>query len=121
MSNLGYHTGQDFPAAMGTPLYALADGIVRTGKFGAGYGNETDLYLPDGSIFIYAHQSALVAGFTDGMPVKVGDIIGYVGSTGHSTGPHLHLELRPNGGDASTATDPLVWLRSKGINVPQSQ
>lgn len=98
------HTGSDIAGAdiNGTPIYAIQDGVVITsGYSNYGYGNYVIINhgecVDNNSSYIslYGHCSALVA--VEGETVKKGDLIGYVGTTGNSTGPHLHLEVRENG------------------------
>jgi len=98
------HTGADIPAPSGTPIHAAGDGIViYTGDYGA-YGNVVIIDHGGGYTTLYAHQSKVAAAEND--KVKAGDVIGYVGSTGWSTGPHLHFEVRVNG----NPTDPLAFF-----------
>jgi murein DD-endopeptidase MepM/ murein hydrolase activator NlpD len=89
---LARHEGIDFAAAEGTPITAPADGVVVfTGDLG-GYGNATVIDHGNGLGTLYGHQSQILV--TAGQPVLRGDVIGNVGSTGKSTGAHLHLEVR---------------------------
>jgi murein DD-endopeptidase MepM/ murein hydrolase activator NlpD len=99
------HTGLDFGAAAGTPLVAIGNGTVTSVGDAGPYGLRTVLTLEDGTDLWYCHQ--LLATVTPGQQVKVGEPIGLVGSTGNSTGPHLHLEVRPGGG---APVDPAAWL-----------
>jgi murein DD-endopeptidase MepM/ murein hydrolase activator NlpD len=100
------HTGLDFAAPEGAPLRAIGPGVVtETGDDGA-FGNKTVLRLEDGTELWYCHQSSFAA--EPGQRVAPGEVIGYVGSTGNVTGPHLHLEVRPAGGDQPV--DPEAWL-----------
>ena len=87
------HRGIDIGAPSGTPIYAAASGIVLIAKTGwsGGYGNMTIIQHPNGTKTLYAHMSKL--GTTTGASVSQGQVIGYVGSTGKSTGPHLHFEV----------------------------
>lgn len=104
------HTGQDFAAGLGTTLVAVGDGVITSVGDAGPYGLRTVLTLDDGTDLWYAHQlSALVQ---PGEVVKVGQPIGMLGSTGNSTGPHLHLEVRPSGG---AAVDPMSWLAGLGL------
>lgn len=85
------HTGVDLRASYGTPVYAIHDGIVKRSSRYAGYGNCVDIQHKSGYSSRYAHLSKITT--KTGNYVKKGQIIGHVGSTGSSTGPHLHLEL----------------------------
>ena len=89
------HAGIDFPAATGTPVLAAADGTVIGAGFTAGYGNYVMLEHEDGYSTLYAHMEDILT--EEGKTVQKGDEIGTVGSTGNSTGPHLHFELRIDG------------------------
>ena len=91
------HRGTDFAAPSGTPVYAPAKGIVKYKATLSGYGNV--VYLTHGSnyVTVYAHLSNFAKGLKSGKKIKKGKLIGYVGSTGQSTGPHLHYEIRING------------------------
>jgi len=89
------HTGLDFPASSGTPIYAADSGVVVSAGSRGGYGNATVVDHGGGTATLYAHQSRL--GVSAGQSVERGQVIGYVGSTGFSTGPHLHFEVRING------------------------
>jgi murein DD-endopeptidase MepM/ murein hydrolase activator NlpD len=91
------HNGIDYAAATGTPIFAVADGTVTRATFDRGYGNVVDLRHSRGYATRYAHMSRFAAGVRSGSRVKQGDVIGYVGSTGMSTGPHLHYEFHQNG------------------------
>ena len=98
------HAGVDFGAAYGTPIRAAAAGIVASTAYMSGYGKATLISHGNKVTSFYAHQSRQVV--KKGQSVKKGQIIGYVGSTGWSTGPHLHFEVRVNG----VAYNPLGWL-----------
>ena len=91
------HRGTDFAAPTGTPVYAPAKGLVKYVATLSGYGNV--IYLKHGSelVTVYAHLSKFAKGLKSGKRVKKSELIGYVGSTGMSTGPHLHYEIRING------------------------
>jgi murein DD-endopeptidase MepM/ murein hydrolase activator NlpD len=94
-----FHLGCDVFAAYGTPVRAPVDGVARSATSGLG-GLTVKVVMPDGTYFYLAHLSALVDGFTDGMPVATGDIVGYVGDSGNARGgaPHLHIGIYPRGG-----------------------
>jgi murein DD-endopeptidase MepM/ murein hydrolase activator NlpD len=98
------HTGIDLGAAYGTPIAAAAAGSVIYAGWLGGYGNLTVIDHGGGLDTAYAHQSRIAV--SAGESVAQGQIIGYVGSTGHSTGPHLHFEVRVNG----QPVDPLGYL-----------
>ena len=102
------HTGLDFAAPSGTPILAVAGGTVtETGSAGA-YGNRTIETLADGTEIWYCHQTAFAVRV--GQTVSAGELIGGVGATGNTTGPHLHLEVRPGAGDPVDPTPP--WSRT---------
>lgn len=96
-----FHLGTDVFADFGTPLRSPVDGTVTAGNGGLG-GLYTKIHMDDGTYFYYAHMSGLVDGFVDGMAVKTGDIVGYVGDSGNAKGtpPHLHIGVYPQGGPA---------------------
>jgi len=107
------HTGLDFAAAEGTPLVAIAGGVITQAGYSAeaGWaGNLTVLRLSDRTEIWYAHQSSVTV--SRGDVVSAGQVIGHVGSTGNSTGPHLHLEIRPAGGDP---VDPAPVLQQHDV------
>jgi murein DD-endopeptidase MepM/ murein hydrolase activator NlpD len=106
------HTGQDFAAPTGTPVKAVHSGTVKEAGWAGSYGYRIVLELDDGTEVWYCHLSSMKV--AAGAEVTTKDVIGNVGSTGNSTGPHLHLEIRPGGGDA---IDPLAWLRGKGQTI----
>jgi murein DD-endopeptidase MepM/ murein hydrolase activator NlpD len=89
------HAGIDIAAGTGTPIAAAKGGEVVFSGVMNGYGNCIVINHGGGFSTLYAHQSRLAA--RDGQDVDQGQVIGYVGSTGHSTGPHLHFETRVNG------------------------
>jgi murein DD-endopeptidase MepM/ murein hydrolase activator NlpD len=98
------HEGIDLGAAYGTPIAAAGSGTVIYAGWLGGYGNLTVIDHGGGLATAYGHQSQI--GVSVGQQVGRGEVIGYVGSTGHSTGPHLHFEVRVNG----QAVDPLGYL-----------
>ena len=92
------HEGVDIAAPSGSRVLASAEGtVVRTG-FDTGYGNFIELRHPNGVRTFYGHLSAIESGIQSGARVGGGQLIGRVGSTGHSTGPHLHFEVRTRTG-----------------------
>ncbi len=91
------HTGTDFAAPMGTPILASGDGLVVRAKWCGGGGNCVKIKHNRVYQTVYAHMSKFARGIKKGARVKQGQIIGYVGSTGLSTGPHLHYEVIENG------------------------
>jgi murein DD-endopeptidase MepM/ murein hydrolase activator NlpD len=95
------HTGIDYAAPSGTPIKAPADGEIVFKGWKGGYGNTVMLQHSNGVETLYAHMSAFSPA---GGKVRAGEIIGYVGSTGRSTGPHLHYEARLNGQPVNPAT-----------------
>lgn len=107
------HAGIDFAAASGTPIYAAASGYVQVAGWSTGgYGNYVIIYhgkMSDGNSYstLYAHMSKL--GTTQGKYVQQGELIGYVGTTGNSTGNHLHLELW-QGGSKANSVDPRKYI-----------
>ncbi|WP_295232215.1 M23 family metallopeptidase [Sediminibacterium sp.] len=99
------HPGLDFTAPIGTPIYAAADGVVKDAGFNTGgYGNRVVVNHGFGYETLYAHMVRIKARV--GTKVKRGEVIGYVGSTGKSTGPHLHYEVHKNG----TQLDPIYFF-----------
>jgi murein DD-endopeptidase MepM/ murein hydrolase activator NlpD len=98
------HTGIDFGATTGTPIRAAADGVVVVAGERGGYGNTVILDHGNALATLYAHQSRIAV--AEGQSVAKGAIVGYVGSTGLATGPHLHFEVRVNG----NPVDPMRYL-----------
>lgn len=90
-----FHPGQDIAAPMGTPIYAATSGVVSIAGWVSGYGNYTCINRDPSFATCYGHQSAIFVSV--GQQVSQGQHIGNVGSTGYSTGPHLHFEVRING------------------------
>ena len=97
---LGYnkmHKGVDFAAPRGTPIYAAGNGVVEKAGRHGGYGNYIRIRHSNGLKTAYAHMRKFAKGMSDGKRVSQGQVIGYVGTTGRSTGPHLHFEVLKNG------------------------
>lgn len=105
------HTGLDFAAPTGTPIHAVATGLITKTGWAGPYGYRTEETLPDGTQLWYCHQNFIPV--HDGLHVVAGQVIGRVGSTGNTTGPHLHLEVRPGGGDP---VDPYAALVAHGLS-----
>ena len=97
---LGYtlmHKGVDFAAPRGTPIYAAGEGKVEVAKRNGGYGNYVRIRHTGEYSTAYAHLSGFAKGIAPGRRVRQGQVIGYVGTTGRSTGPHLHYEVLRSG------------------------
>jgi murein DD-endopeptidase MepM/ murein hydrolase activator NlpD len=90
-----FHPGIDFAAPMNTPIYATADGVVEKAEYEGGYGNHVKIEHGYGYKTLYAHMTNFIV--KPGQKVKRGECIGYVGSTGFSTAPHVHYEVIYNG------------------------
>jgi murein DD-endopeptidase MepM/ murein hydrolase activator NlpD len=112
MWSSGYHTGLDLAAPTGTLLKAVHTGTITEAGWAGSYGYRTILTLEDGTELWYCHQSSI--NVSVGQKVTTGEVIGRVGATGNVTGPHLHLEVHPGGGDG---VDPMAWLANKGVNL----
>lgn len=97
------HEGVDWAAPVGTPVMAAFDGSVLSAGDGGSYGNVVKITHANGLETRYAHLNAFAPGLHAGQAVKAGDLIGYIGTTGRSTGPHLHFEVFENG----RSVDPL--------------
>ena len=109
-SGFGYrwgrlHAGEDFAVSIGTPLASMSTGKVVYAGAMSGYGNMVDVRYWDGTVSRYGHMSRVSVSV--GEAVEPGQVVGLSGNTGHSTGPHLHLEIHPSG---SAAINPLPWL-----------
>ena len=113
---LGYtkmHRGVDFAAATGTPIYAAGDGVVSYRGRKGGYGNYIRIRHAGGFNTAYAHMSRFNSKVALGTRVRQGQVIGYVGSTGRSTGPHLHYEILASG----RQVNPLTVKMPSGIKL----
>lgn len=95
----GYHTGIDMGCMAGSPIYAAHDGTVTFAGYNGSYGNEVRVAYNSTFLTSYHHMSRIAA--RRGQVVSAGTVIGYIGSTGMSTGPHLHFEVRINGKDVN--------------------
>lgn len=105
------HTGVDLAGPSGSTIVSIAAGTVTETGYDGAYGNKTVVTLEDGTEVWYAHQSRTAVNVGDS--IAPGQTIGYTGSTGNVTGPHLHLEIRPGGGDP---VDPIGVLAEHGVN-----
>ncbi|HTR86045.1 MAG TPA: M23 family metallopeptidase, partial [Reyranella sp.] len=119
-----FHNGIDFEAHMGDPIYAAADGVVNHANWYYNYGRTVKITHADNFETLYAHMSRIAPGIVPGVTIHRGDVIGYVGSTGRSTGPHLHFStivdgqfvdpapyLAGNGGESVLSSNALVSFR----------
>lgn len=109
------HTGLDFAGPSGSTIVSVAAGVVKSTGYEGAYGNRTIITLTNGADagtdIWYCHQTSIAV--TPGQTVDAGDVIGYTGSTGNVTGPHLHLEVHPGGG---AAVDPFPQLVAHDVN-----
>ncbi len=105
-----YHTGLDFNGNSGDEIHSVANGVVISASYDGSYGNKTVVQLEDGTEIWYCHQSSFNVSVGDN--VTGGQVIGLVGATGNVTGSHLHLEVRPGGGDP---VDPYAAMQQHGL------
>lgn len=114
-----YHTGFDFSAPVGTPIHAPETGVVTTAGSGAASGwagRYVTVRHPDGTSSLYAHMSTVSVSV--GQKVSAGQVVGSVGMTGRTFGPHVHFEIYPAGvapGDLYRAVNPEPWLQALGL------
>jgi murein DD-endopeptidase MepM/ murein hydrolase activator NlpD len=108
------HHGVDLGAAEGTPIPAAKDGIVISAGERGGYGNAIEVAHADGTHTLYAHASGVAV--NPGDKVNAGDVLGWVGQTGRTTGPHLHLEVRK----AGQFLDPTTALKSYRLRAEET-
>ncbi|MFD2033134.1 M23 family metallopeptidase [Ancylobacter dichloromethanicus] len=97
---LGYsrlHSGVDWADRTGTPIYAAGNGVIKKAAWTSGYGRRIEIQHANGYVTTYSHQSGFAKGIREGVRVRQGQLIGYIGSTGLSTGAHLHYEVLVNG------------------------
>jgi murein DD-endopeptidase MepM/ murein hydrolase activator NlpD len=109
-TSTAFHNGIDFEGKVGEPIHAAADGVVNHANWYYNYGRTVKISHADNFETLYAHMSRIAPGMTPGTAVHKGDIIGYVGSTGRSTGPHLHFSTIVNG----QFVDPAQYLSADG-------
>ncbi|MGW8358677.1 transglycosylase family protein [Streptomyces wedmorensis] len=110
----GFHTGVDFAVPSGTAVWVVAAGTVVSAGWQGAYGNAVVIRHDDGMYSLYAHLSTTSA--AEGQRVTAGQRIGLSGSTGNSTGPHLHFEVRTSN-SYSAHVDPLAYLRGLGVTL----
>ena len=110
------HTGVDWAAPTGTPIYAAADGQVSFAGDGKGYGNLVIIAHSGGLETRYAHMDKFAPAAKQGTQVRAGELIGYVGTTGRSTGPHLHFEVRKD----AKPVDPIPYMSGGNTAVASS-
>ena len=106
------HTGLDFAVGYGTPIHAITSGVVTEATYDGSYGNKVVITTDDGTEIWYCHQEALAVSV--GQSITAGEVIGSVGLTGNTTGAHLHLEVRPGGGDP---VDPAAVLAAHRVGL----
>jgi murein DD-endopeptidase MepM/ murein hydrolase activator NlpD len=111
LGGLRAHKGIDLPATTGTPIHASADGVVGKADWFGGYGLFVELEHGGGMETRYGHMSRIAV--AEGQRVRKGDVIGYVGSTGRSTGSHLHYEVRIGG----EAVNPVPYMQTVAPGV----
>lgn len=111
------HRGVDYAAAHGTPIKATGDGIIRHRARKGGYGKTIIIQHGNKYSTVYAHMSRYKKGFRTGSHIRQGQIIGYIGSTGLATGPHLHYEFRVNG----VYRNPLTVTLPQAKSITKSQ
>ena len=107
------HWGVDYAAPSGTAIYAGGDGVIQVAKYNGGYGNYIKIRHNSEYSTAYGHMKSFAKGIRPGVRVKQGQVIGYVGSTGRSTGPHLHYEVVQNG----RRVNPLKIKAAAGENL----
>lgn len=110
------HNGMDIGQDYGVPIPAIANGTLETVGWVSGYGNTVIVRMDNGQQYLYGHCQDFVAGLRIGQRVTQGQPLAFVGSTGYSTGPHLHLELRING----SCEDPLFLAQRAGWTLDGS-
>ncbi len=111
------HHGVDYGAPVGTPIESAGSGVVRKAGWNGGYGNYVEIKHSSGYTTAYGHLSRIGKGIRSGAKVDQGQVIGYVGSTGLSSGPHLHYEVKVNG----RLINPLSVKSLPGVPVPKKE
>ena len=124
---LGYsraHLGIDYAAPLGTEIFAVGDGLITMRQYYGGYGNYVRIRHANGYETGYGHMSRFAAGQSVGTFVRQGEVIGYVGTTGLSTGPHVHFEMRKNGvfvNPAEEIVPPVAPLQGEDLEKFRAQ
>jgi murein DD-endopeptidase MepM/ murein hydrolase activator NlpD len=118
-SGFGYrwgtlHAGIDLAAPLGTPEYAVMDGVVLKAGPASGFGQAVYIQHANGDVTVYGHMEKILV--TTGQVVKAGQEIALLGAEGQATGPHLHLEVHV-GGIQGRKIDPIPWLAARGVHV----
>ena len=108
------HAGIDLAAPMQTPEFAVMDGVVLEAGPASGFGLAVYIQHENGDVTVYGHMDSILV--DAGQVVRAGDTIALLGNRGQSTGPHLHFEVHVGGLDG-TKTDPLPWLRERGVQI----
>lgn len=106
------HRGIDLAGPVGLPLKAMSSGVVTFAGQQSGYGNIVQIKYWDGTVSYYGHMNSIAVKV--GQSVNPGDVVGQLGNSGYSTGPHLHLEIHPGGG---ADVDPLPWIVAHGLAI----
>ena len=106
------HNGIDIANNIGTPIYAVMDGTVINAGPAQGFGNWVVIKHAGGEVSVYGHMRDY--NVSVGQQVRAGEQIAKIGNEGHSTGPHLHFEIKPDG---VNPTDPVVWFKQQGITI----
>ena len=109
-----FHEGIDLAAPMRTPEYAAADGVVLRAGAASGYGKAVYILHENGDVTVYGHMVKILV--EPGQYVDAGETIALLGNEGHSTGPHLHFEVRI-GGEDGRKVDPIGWLHDRGVEL----
>lgn len=113
-----YHTGIDIAAPIGRPVLAAADGVARAPVAGSWAGVHVIVEHPNGDATLYAHLAHSTV--QPGEPVRAGQVIGAIGMTGRTFGPHLHFEYYPsvrNAANPYTTSDPFTWMLTQGVRL----
>jgi murein DD-endopeptidase MepM/ murein hydrolase activator NlpD len=110
-----FHFGVDLACPEGTPFYASHAGTVKLARFNGGYGLNIQIDNGNGILTIYGHASAIMV--NEGQHVEAGQLIGLVGTTGYSTGDHLHYEITVDGKEF----DPMKFMKERGVDIQNRQ